>query len=148
LALYYLDTSALVKLYIRESGTDRLLQLAANANHRFVILSLAQVEFHSAVRRRQRAGDIPDAMADGLLRSFASHLESKFLRQTINESVLEAALRLIGLYPLRAYDAVQLAGCLIFKASAGIEAPVFVTADCDQLQAAEAEGLVALNPAL
>jgi predicted nucleic acid-binding protein len=147
LALYYLDTSALVKLYIRESGTERVLQLAANANHKLVVLALAQVELHSAVRRRQRAGDIPDPMADGLLRSFARHIESKFLRQPINDSVLEAALRLIGLYPLRAYDAVQLAGCLIFKASAGVESPVFVTADHDQLQAAEAEGLVAMNPA-
>lgn len=148
MALYYLDTSALVKLYIRESGTERLLQLAANPNHKLAILALAQVELHSAVRRRQRAGDIPDLMADRLLRDFAHHLESKFLRQTINDSVLEIALRLIGFHPLRAYDAVQLAGCLIFKASAGVEAPVFVTADHDQLQAAEAEGLVALNPAL
>lgn len=146
MALYYLDTSALVKLYIRESGTERLLQLAANANHKLVILALAEVEFRSAIRRRQRAGDIADSAADGLLRSFARHLESRFLRQTINDSVLETALHLIDLYPLRAYDAVQLAGCLIFRTSAGLQSPVFLTADREQLQAAEAEGLAALDP--
>jgi len=51
LALYYLETSALVKLYVYESGTERLVSLAASdAGHRFAILSLAQVEF-----RRQYA---------------------------------------------------------------------------------------------
>ncbi len=83
-----------------------------------------------------------------MLRSFARHLESKFLRQAINDSVLEAALRLIDHYPLRAYDAVQLAGCLILRAAAGADSPVFLTADLEQLHAAEAEGLVALNPTL
>jgi predicted nucleic acid-binding protein len=145
LALYYLDTSALVKLYIREQGTERLLQLAANANHRFAVLSLAAVELHSAVRRRARAGDIEESVAADLLGRFARHLESKLLRQTVSESVLEAALRLVDHYPLRAYDAVQLAGCLILRASTAMDSPVFVSADREQLQAAEAEGLVSLN---
>jgi len=146
LALYYLDTSALVKLYVREAGTEQMLHLVANANHKFAILALAPVELRSAIRRRVRTGDIEPSVADELLHRFARHTESKFLRQLVNESVLEAALRLIDHYPLRAYDAVQLAGCLILRASTAAEAPVFVTADQEQSAAAEAEGLIAVNP--
>jgi predicted nucleic acid-binding protein len=96
LALYYLETSALVKLYIREAGTEQLLRLVS--------------------RRANR---------------IEKHLETKFLRQVLNDSVLEAATKLIDRYPLRAYDAVQLAGCLILKAMSGKDDPVFVCAVSD-----------------
>ena len=59
MALYYLDTSALVKLYVRESGTLQMLDLIADPEaHRFAILSLARAELYSAIRRRERAGEI------------------------------------------------------------------------------------------
>jgi hypothetical protein len=147
LALYYLDTSALVKLYIREPGTERLLRLTRPAaNHRFAVLAIAQVELRSALRRRQRAGDIEETVATGLVERFAHHLEAKFLRQSLNEAVLEMACALIDRHPLRAYDAVQLAGCLILRATPAAEQPIFVCADVQLLEAAEAEGLAILNP--
>jgi len=111
------------------------------------LLALAAVELRSAIRRRVRIGDIEQPAADELLHRFARHMESKFLRQLVNESVLEAALRLIDHYSLRAYNAVQLAGCLILRASTAAESPVLVTADQEQCAAAEAEGLTAVNPA-
>jgi predicted nucleic acid-binding protein len=117
LALYYLDTSALVKLYIREPGTERLLR-----------------------SRDQRP------IATGLIQRFAQHLEAKFLRQSLSEAVLDMACGLIDRHPLRAYDAVQLADCLILRATLVTEQPIFVCADVHLLEAAEAEGLVILNP--
>ena len=96
MALYYLETSALVKLYVYESGTERLLTLtASDAGHRFAILSLAQVEFRAAIRRRQRAGEIPDHAADELMEAFRRHSEGKFLIQSFSDSVLDVALALI-----------------------------------------------------
>jgi predicted nucleic acid-binding protein len=82
--LYYLDSSALVKLYIREAGTERMLALAARkAGHQLVVLALAQVELRLAFRRRQRAGEMGDQLADELLAAFQRHLESKFVRQAL-----------------------------------------------------------------
>ena len=53
MAFYYLYTSALVKLYVREPGTERMLALAARSSeNRLAVLALAQVELRSAVRRR------------------------------------------------------------------------------------------------
>jgi predicted nucleic acid-binding protein len=147
LALYYFDTSALVKLYVREPGTERLLRLASRqAGHRFAVLTLAQVEFRAAVRKRQRLGDINEVVAGQLLARFEQHLEAKFVRQILTDSVLDTATELVDRYPLRAYDAIQLAGCIVLKGVSGGQEPIFVCADGHLLQAAESEGLDFMDP--
>ena len=147
MALYYLDTSALVKLYVHEAGTEQLLRLVSRrANHRFAVLTITQVEFRSAIRKRERAGDIDNSVATDLANRFERHLETKFLRQVVNDSVLETATKLIDRYPLRAYDAIQLAGCLILKAASGKDEPVFICSDRQLLEAAECEGLSSMDP--
>ena len=147
MALYYLETSALVKLYIRETGTERLLKLAARANnHRFAVLSLSRIEFHSAIRRREREGDIETSLAQRLLTRFDEHMETKFLKQALNDSVLDIAASLLARHPLRAYDAVQLAGCLMLNAVSGQDHPTFVCSDRRLIEAAENEKLTSLDP--
>jgi predicted nucleic acid-binding protein len=147
LALYYLETSALVKLYVYEPGTERLLSLTArDAGHRFAILSIAQVEFRSAIRRRQRGGEIPASVADELIESFRRHSEGKFILQPFSESLLDVALALIDGYALRGYDAMQLAGYLVLRSISGTEEPVFVCADKPLLLTARNEGCPVLDP--
>jgi predicted nucleic acid-binding protein len=146
-ALYYLETSALVKLYVREPGTDRLLWLTRpELNHRFALLAIAPVEFRSAIRRRQRAGDIEKRVAVEIINRFTQHIETMFIQQALSEAVLDTASGLIDRYPLRAYDAVQLAGCLVLKAMSGKEGPIFVCSDHPLLEAAESERLPLLDP--
>lgn len=146
MAFYYLETSALVKLYVREAGTDRLVRLVDSPEtHQFALLSLAQVELRSAVRRRERAGDLDGRAVTKLLERFDLHLGTIFVRQGMSDSVLDMACAVLDRHPLRGYDALQLAGCLILKSAAPSD-PVFVCADHQLLQAAEAEGLVWLNP--
>lgn len=148
MGLYYFDTSAVVKLYIREPGTERILRLASRqADNRLAVLSLTAVEFRSAIRKRERSGDIDHAGAASTIAKFEHHLEARFLRQTLNESVVDTALGLIDRYPLRAYDAIQLAGCLTLKAVSGGDDPFFVCADQVLLVAAQSEGLSIVDPA-
>jgi len=147
LALYYLETSALVKLYVYETGTERLLALTAgDAGHRFAILSLAQVEFRAAIRRRQRGGEIPDNAADELIETLCRHAEGRFLIQSFSDSLLDVALALVDSYALRGYDAVQLAGYLMLRSVSGTEEPIFVCADKILLSAARNEGCPVLDP--
>ena len=147
MALYYLETSALVKLYVHETGTDRLLGLtASDAGHRFAILSLAQVEFRAAIRRRQRSGEIPNHAAAELIEAFGRHAEGKFLIQSFSDSLLDVALALVDSYGLRGYDAMQLAGYLVLRSISGIEEPIFVCADQVLLAAAGNEGCPVLDP--
>jgi len=147
LSLYYLETSALVKLYVREMGTERLLALATSAPaNRFAILSLAQVEFRAAVRRRQRSGEISPSEVDELIESFRHHSEGLFLVQTFSESLLDVACALIDAYALRGYDSMQLAGYLMLRSVSGPEEPIFVCSDKALLSAAQNEGCAVLNP--
>jgi predicted nucleic acid-binding protein len=147
LGLYYLETSALVKLYVREPGSERLLRLAARVtNHRFAVLALSRVEMHSAIRRRQREGDIEAAIADRLLSQFEQHLESRFIKQVLNDQLIDLATSLVKRNGLRAYDAVQLAGCLMLKENSASDEPSFVCSDQRLLQAAEQEGLACVDP--
>ncbi|MGO8791562.1 MAG: type II toxin-antitoxin system VapC family toxin [Terriglobia bacterium] len=146
MALYYLHTSALVKLYVREPGTDRLLQLASNpAENRLAVLAITPVEARSAVRRRERSGDIDPKSASQILDRLQRHMESRFIRQALNEMVLDGALEMIDRYALRAYDAVQLAGCLALK-TADTESPTFVCSDQHLLHTARSELLAVLDP--
>lgn len=147
MAVYYLETSALVKLYVYEPGTERLLALTAgDAGHRFAILSIAQVEFRSAIRRRQRGGEIPASVANELIESFRRHAEGKFLIQPFSDTLLDVALALIDGYALRGFDAIQLAGYLLLRSTSGTEEPVFVCADNALLSTARNEGCTVLDP--
>jgi len=146
LAIYYLESSALVKLYVREVGTESLLRLAAGQANKFAVLSLAAVEVRSALRRRERAGEIDSLAANRLLSSFQRHLEGKFLKQAVTDSVLDVACLLVDRHGLRAYDAVQLSGYLALKTTSGAEVPVFVCADQAVLIAARSERLSVLDP--
>jgi len=148
-ALYYLETSALVKLYVYEPGTEYLVGLTTSAaRNRFAILSLAQVEFRAAIRRQQRGGEISGSGADLLIESFREHSEGRFLVQPFTDSLLDVAMALIDGYPLKGFDAMQLAGYLVLRSISGADEPVFVCADKTLLSAARNEGCPILNPCL
>jgi len=147
LAFYYLETSALVKLYVREPGTDRVLALAARSSeNRLAMLALTRVELRSAIRRRERSGDIPAVAATQLLEAFKRHFEVRFVTQMVTDFVLDIASALVDRYALRAFDAIQLAGYTAFQSSAGADIPVFVCSDKELLMAAEQEGIPILDP--
>jgi predicted nucleic acid-binding protein len=147
-ALLYLDTSALVKLYVQEQGTEKMLELAhPDSGNRLVILTLSRIEFRAAVRRRAKLGDIDSKLADELINEFNGHLVNVFQLQPVNEPVMEAAGSAIDRYYLRAYDAMQLGGYVALQASMGEQLEtIFVCADDNLLKAARDQGLPVINP--
>ena len=69
MANVYLDTSALVKLYVEEEGTERVVGLTEELDcSQAIILDVTLLESRSAVRRREREGDIAAADADRILK--------------------------------------------------------------------------------
>jgi uncharacterized protein len=145
-ALYFLDTSALAKLYIREEGTDSMLALTkVGQGNEFALLSIGTVEFRSALRRRQRAGDVDEPTASEILALFASHREERFIVQPLTETVIDGATDLVDRHFLRAYDAIQLSGCLTLASNRS--GCIFTCSDEDLLKAARSEGLLTFDPA-
>jgi len=73
-------------------------------------------------------------------------MATRFIRQLINDTVIDTALEMIDRYALRAYDAIQLAGCIVLCAMSA-EALTFVCSDHKLLEAAQSEQLKVLDPA-
>ena len=145
----FLDTSALVKLYVREAGTDRLLALThPDAGNRLAILTLARVEMRSAIRRRSREGDLDQAAADALLGALNQHLASVFMVQSVNDAVIEEANRAVDRHGLRAYDALQLGAFIVVRGGRPQATAdcAFVCADADLLAAARSDGFSVVDP--
>ena len=142
----YLDTSALVKLYLEEEGTARVMELTEDPDVvQMIILVITLIESRSAVRRRQREGNVSGADADRILKQMEEEASASYHIQSLTDAVMEEAARLIDRHPLRAYDALQLAGCLIARQNVP-GTLTFVCADTRLCEAARSEGLTTLNP--
>lgn len=146
MASVYLDTSALIKLYVEEEGTEQVAALTEEFDGvRLIVLDITPLESRSAIRRREREGDVSASDAERILTQIEEDVSSAFLVQPSTSAVIEEAARLIDRRPLRALDALQLAGCLASRAGVP-EAVTFVCADARLCDAASREGLTALNP--
>ncbi|HTF90449.1 MAG TPA: type II toxin-antitoxin system VapC family toxin [Planctomycetota bacterium] len=144
--VHFLDSSALVKLYIREPGTDAMLDLAGKAETRFTVLSLARVECRAALRRRQRSRDLSEATASKVLAQVDTDLRDFFSVQPVDDSVISRAAQLIDKHPLRAYDALQLSGFLQLQDQTRGATTVFVCSDQQLVAVARAEGALCFEP--
>ena len=146
MALLYLDASALVKLYVDEPGSERMMELASeDADHDLAICSIAQVEFHAAIWKRLRTGESNEVAVRQAAKSFEDEFRGAFLLCPVDDRTLDLASAMVPQHGLRAYDATQLAACLVLETRMG-ESPTFVCADRRLLAAAEAEGLAVLDP--
>ena len=146
---FFLDTSALIKRYVEEEGTPRIVGLFGLPvrldGRALMILDLALLESRSAVRRREREGDMTPVDAARILKQIEEDAASSCLVQPSTAAVIEDAARLIDRHPLKAYDALQLSGCLMARRRT--PTPVtFVCADTRLCDAARDEGLAVMNP--
>ncbi len=143
LAAYFFDTSALVKLYVAEVGSELVASLVhATERPDIVISAVAEVEFASGWARKLRAGEMNIRDAEEIWRYFEEDLRARFRVRGVDAAVIASAARLAKIHQLRAYDALQLASCLESSASRtahGNEPLVFVCSDRKLTQVAQAE---------
>jgi uncharacterized protein len=67
MAVYFVDSSALVKRYINETGSQWILNLCNPAsNHDIIIAAIAGVEITAAITRRAKGGSIDPVDATAL----------------------------------------------------------------------------------
>lgn len=147
---YYLDSSALVKRYVSETGTTWIGGLcAASSGHTLYTVRITGAEIVAALFRRARAGALAVSDAQSAATQFKFDFRNRYQIVEITERLTESAMALAEKYALRGYDSVQLSAALELQAvrmSASLPAITFVCAD-DQLNAAAAaEGLGIENP--
>lgn len=148
----YLDTSALIKRYVQETGTAWIqTPVAPAAGHTLLTARLTMVEVYSALARRRREGSAPAADCAVATQAFTAHSATEYDLIELDLNVVTLARDLLERHPLRAYDAVQLASALIANQAlqiAQLRPLVFLSADDRLNAAAEAEGLSFDNPSL
>jgi predicted nucleic acid-binding protein len=134
----YFDTSALIKRYVRERGSTRVVSLL----HRHDTLSSAitPVEIMSALSRKKREREI----SENDFAATVSRVQSERKRWELieaGETVLTRAEEIVqGAVSLRTLDAIHVASWMVFQAVSSIQIP-FVTGDGRQRDAANSLGL-------
>jgi len=144
---YFFETTALSKLFVREAGTEALIHLMSNTEDNGKLISaVSPLEVYAAIKRRERAGDIPaDQAAEAL--DILRMESARMVQQPLNPAVLEAARQLIDRIPaLRSGDALQLASAVVAREMFHGMEITFVSADQRLLAAAASEGFPTLNP--
>lgn len=147
---YFFDSSALVKRYISEIGTSWILSITnSTASNHFAVVDISWAEVLSAIGRRQREGNLSEERVGFILRDVRRDFDNLFQMIEIDNNLIQRAGELVLQYPLRAYDAVQLASALQVRsllASLPDIQLIFVSADDRLLNIAQTESLLIENP--
>jgi hypothetical protein len=150
MAHLYFDSSALVKLYIAETGTGWLQGLCApTAGHAIYTARISGAEIVAALFRRARTGALSLSDAQTVSVQFKSDFHGGYQVVEVTEALVDRAMALAEKHGLRGYDAVQLAAALelqTLRALLSLSSVTFISADDTLNSAAIAEGLIVDNP--
>ena len=146
---YFFDSSALIKLYHPELGSQRVAAMFGGPDRRIIISRLAGVELHSALALKTRTGHLDSDRSAALRLRFLNDVASGAIALVaVREFHYPAAERLIIRYGtrqgLRTLDALQLAVALEVQDRVGVDA--LVAADKVFCSVATLEGFAVLNP--
>ena len=148
--VYFIDSSALVKRYVREIGTSWVRRLTRQSASKPIYLArITVVEVTSAIARRRKGGTVLPPRASSMLSRFRKHLAGRYTVMEITPVLLADAAKLANTHALRAYDAVQLAAAMVLNAHGvviGLGGVVLVSSDIDLNRAAVSEGLMVEDP--
>lgn len=142
MSIVYLDTSALVKLCVLETGTPLAVGLWKHADA-LVTSRIADAEVRSVLSAAERIGRI-DAAPAAQARDRWKELWPSLAIVEVNASIADRAAALADRRPLRAGDALHLASALLLAQAR----PVFAAWDRRLADAGRAEGLTVLPPTL
>jgi uncharacterized protein len=142
--IHYLDSSALVKRYVAESGSDSVMSLV-ESDQKIAVSWLAVPETLSAFARRAKGGSISKGDLASIRNQFELDLQ-RFMIVQVSGAPINGIEKLIARHALRGADCIHLSTAL-WLSKATKSPVVFVASDGELLAAARAERLRILNPA-
>ncbi len=133
----FFDSSAFVKRYVREAGSDAVLQWCDQASE-ILLSGIALAEIVSGFCRLQREAQITDSQYRQLKSLLLADVEDAAICD-LTPMVLARAISSLEASVLRGMDAIHIGSALV------LEAELFVTSDQRQLVAAQRCGLRAVS---
>lgn len=150
MAVYFFDSSAIVKRYVREVGSAWVLGITdPAASHHLYVARIAGVEVVSALTRQGRSGHLSAAALATAMAQFRHDFAQQYHAVDITPTLITRAMGLAETHALRGYDAVQCAAALVvhtYRQALGMPALTLVSADDALNTAAAAEGLLVDDP--
>jgi uncharacterized protein len=140
--MIYLDTSALIKRFVAEVGSETVDDLIGKSGP-VMIAKIGFAEVHAGLKRKQREGALSGQDYALSVRQFEADWVH-YHRIDLLDDILQLARDLIQQHPLRGFDAIHLASALSAKRATG-EDLSFAAADTRLLRAAESEHLISIN---
>ena len=111
----YLDTSALIKLYVDEQDSSQVEHAVAQAETTATSL-ITYVETRAAFARRRRDGSLTVFQYNQVVREFTNDWQRFFVVE-VNDLLVRSAGKFAEVHGLRGYDAVHLASADFFQAT-------------------------------
>ena len=151
MAGYFLDTSAVAKLYHQEPGSEYVERILNQQGSRGIISRLSLIEFESVLAIKVRTGVLDTTGRTIALRRFRADVARNriIVGPPIQEKHFQSAARLLRAHgvdrALRTLDAIQLAVALDLRKAAWIS--VLVSSDQRLCVVAELCGRPAIDPA-
>jgi predicted nucleic acid-binding protein len=138
MALIYLDTSALLKRYIQETGSHELNSIWDNYEYSATSL-VTKAEMGAALAKVVRHGVVDHSSAQEAWKQFLMDWQGLTLVR-VDQKLVNMAADLTWQYPLRGFEAIQLASALSWQDL--LEEPVtFATFDHRLCEVARLAGI-------
>jgi predicted nucleic acid-binding protein len=149
MAKYFFDTSAYVKHFHLEAGSERIDELVADTSSRRFISQLGAAEIISALAIKVRVGEIGDAQLLVARKQLFNEIGKQQVEVVrVLSKHYRAAQQLLLKHAvakrLRTADAIQLAIAIEISQSRNVE--FFVCADRVLCDVARSEGLATIDP--
>ncbi|RUT03143.1 hypothetical protein DSM106972_054510 [Dulcicalothrix desertica PCC 7102] len=149
MAVYFIDSSALVKRYVNEVGSAWVLELFnSEPSNKIFIAAITGVEIIAAITRRSRGGSLNSVDTKILCNQFRSDYQTDYQIVQITNNIITSGMTMAETYSLRGYDAVQLAAACAINALCLTNnvSLTFMSADNELNTAALAENIIIDNP--
>lgn len=149
--LYYFDSSAAVKRYAPEKGSEWVKFIVESTAENTVYLGqVGVVEIAAALSRKVRTKELTQEDYEATLWLFLADMRNEeYIVVPLGDQIIELAVDLTRRHPLRGYDAVHLATAIILNTAllkAELLPLIFASADGVLCEAARCEGLSTDNP--
>jgi hypothetical protein len=148
MTVYYLDTSAIMKRYRTEQGTDLANELFEDSlvEDQFYFSFLSILEMTSSIVRLVKGNRLHETLGTEILARFRQDVLDIYRVWPMDEHITRSAVSVVENHKLRSGDAIHLASALEVQSIASDLTVVMVSTDLELLEASTTAGIVTLNP--
>ena len=150
MAVYFFDSSALVKRYLQETGSSWVIGIIDSIPpHEIFVSRLTSVEIVSAIVRKARGGGLSHVQAAAAIAAFRADWLNDYVVVEVTESLASQATQLAETHALRSADAVQLATALAVQdkiSGLGLSPLTMISSDAELNVVAQTERLSVDDP--